>query len=204
MVAIDPVADPTRLAVARHLAAHPGASAPEVAAAVKVHLNTARAHLAALERDGRVERSTRGGRVGRPVVRYRLAPDREPRGDELIGISSLLADAAREGADPGRLRESAVGWGRRWSRGAGVADIGDRLVAALRRLGFTAQLGDDGALRLSGCPCPVVSPEGPAFICGLVDAVVEGVLEGSGVAAGARAHDPDARRCSTELSIASN
>lgn len=204
MVAIDSLADPIRLAVARHLAGNPGATAPEIADAVGVHLNTVRAHLAALERDGRVERSTRGGRVGRPAVRYRLGPDwQEPRGDELLGLSSLLAGAAREGADPRRLRESAAGWGRRWSRGAEADDPKDRLVGALRRLGFTARV-DERSLRLSGCPCPVVSPEGPAFVCGLVDAVVDGILEGTGVAAGPRDHDPAARRCSTQLSNSPN
>jgi predicted ArsR family transcriptional regulator len=160
---LDPIADPTRLAVTRYLAAHPGASAPETARACGIHLNTARSHLAALQEAGLVRRTSEGGRVGRPVVRFRLVEDR--------------------------------------IRGTSLAPVEQRLVGVLRRLGFQAEtLGD--RLELAECPCPAVAPHDPPAVCALIDAVVDGVLEGSGLSAGARHHDPGARRCSTALSIA--
>lgn len=197
------LADPVRLAIARYLAAHPGSSAPEVAKGTGVHLNTARSHLAALEGVGRVRRDSRRGRVGRPIVRFRLVDDWQPRGDELLALSSLFASALIEvGVDPRRLREVAVQWGRRWGRGNDPVPVEERLVAALRRLGFGAAVRD-GRIELAECPCPTVAPERPPLVCGLVDAVIDGVLEGSGLAAGGHRHDPVARRCSAQLSTAS-
>lgn len=201
---LDTIADPTRLAITRYLATHPGASAPEVARGARIHLNTARSHLAALERAGLLQRSAEGGRVGRPVVRFRLTEDWQPEGDELLGLSSLLASALTDAkADPARLRQAALTWGRRWTSGTSFERIEERLVAALRRLGFRAETRD-GRLALAECPCPVVSPENPPTICALIDAVVDGVLEGSGFAAVSRRHDPTARRCSTVLSMSLN
>lgn len=199
---LESIADPTRLAVTRYLAAHPGCSAPQLASGAGVHLNTARAHLAALEEAGLAKRETERGRVGRPIVRFRLIEDWQPRGDELLALSSLLAAAlADANADPGTLRAAAVRWGLQWTRGSSSERIEERLVAALRRLGFRAE-AQDGRLELADCPCPTVSPGKPPLVCALVDAVIDGVLEGSGLSAGARRHDPAARRCSATLSIA--
>jgi predicted ArsR family transcriptional regulator len=160
---LESIADPTRLAVTRYLAAHPDASAPEIARGTRVHLNTARSHLAGLEEAGLVKRKTEGGRIGRPVVRFHLVED--------------------------------------WIRDTSLAPIEERLVGVLRRLGFRAETRGD-RLELAECPCPAIAPENPPAVCALVDAVIDGVLEGSGLSAGARHHDPGARRCSAALSIA--
>lgn len=199
------LADPVRLAVARHLAAHPSASAREVAAGAGVHLNTARAHLAALQEAGVAERvSERGGKRGRPVVRYRLVGEWAPAGDKLLPISRLLAAAVlRVNADPGEIRDLAFQWGRGWAKGSSSQPVQDRLTAALARLGFEARVAERH-LVLSGCPCPLVAPEGPELICGLADAVTDGVLEGSELVARSRRHRPNARRCSATLSARSD
>ena len=197
---VDAIADPVRLAVARYLAANPSSSAQDVAAAVRVHLNTARAHLGALAEAGVVTRSAepRGGR-GRPVVRYRLREGWSPGGDELLPLSELLASALlRVGVDPDELRSLGVEWGRRWARDPALPSIEERLAAALARLGFRANM-TRGRIALSACPCPLVSPAEPALLCGLADGVIDGVLEDSRLRARARRHDPKARRCSTAL-----
>src|SRR5437762_3128381 len=136
MSRLETIADPKRLAVARHLAAHPRASAPEVAASVGVHLNTARAHLAALREIGLVERTSEStGRRGRPVVRYSLSADWAPAGDELLPLSSLMASAiTRARRDPAALREAASEWGRRWAGESGSRPAEETLTAALSRL----------------------------------------------------------------------
>jgi predicted ArsR family transcriptional regulator len=200
MPPVEAIADPVRLAVARYLHRRPEASATDVATGIGVHLNTARSHLTALVDAGVVERtSDSGGRRGRPTVRYRVRADWAPQGDELLSLTSLLATAiVRLDADPDQLHGVASDWGRRWSAAAGEQSIESRLSGALARLGFAARV-IDGRLRLSACPCPLVAPDQPAFVCALADAVVDGVLEGSQLGAGDRTHNPTRRRCSTDL-----
>jgi len=195
------IANRARLAVARRLAEVPGASAPELAAATGLHLNTVRTHLRALESDGAVERlAESGGRPGRPVVRYRLRRGPVPTGDEFLPLSALLATAlAGLGPGPERVREAGLDWGRRWSRGEGGEDAVERLRLALERLGFAVEL-DGERLRLSACPCPLVSPDDPGMLCGLADAVIEGVLEDSSRRSERNHHDSKARRCTATIS----
>lgn len=202
MPSLDPIADPVRLAIARYLARHPASSAREVAAGAGVHLNTARAHLAALEGAGVAARLSERGQVGRPVVRYSLVDDWQPGGEALLGLSSLLASALLGlDADRDGLYELGRAWGRRWAGAAGSQPVAERLVSALRRLGFQAR-SREGRLELASCPCPLVAPESPALVCRLADAAVDGVLEGSGLAAESRDHEPRVRRCSVTLAAA--
>jgi predicted ArsR family transcriptional regulator len=200
-VPVDSLANRSRLAVARRLAQVAAASAPELAAATGLHLNTVRSHLAALEADGAVERlAESGGRPGRPVVRYRLRRGPVPAGDEFLPLSALLATAlAGLGPGPERVREAGLDWGRRWSREEGGGDPMERLRLALERLGFAVER-DGERLRLSACPCPLVSPADPGMLCGLADAVVDGVLEGSSRRSERNHHDPRARRCTATIS----
>jgi predicted ArsR family transcriptional regulator len=203
MTHLEAVADPVRLAVARHLGEALGASASEVADGVGIHLNTARAHLAALVDAGVAERvSESAGRRGRPVVRYRLSEGWVPRGDELLSLASLLASAVlRVEADPAELRSVGREWGRRWVAAGDARPVEAQLSEALRRLGFEARVVDE-RLVLSACPCPLVAPDRPALVCSLADGVVDGVLDGSSRAAGRRSHDPRSRRCSSVLEAA--
>jgi predicted ArsR family transcriptional regulator len=200
MTRLEALVDPVRLSVARHLAARPGASAREVADAIGVHLNTARAQLAALIEAGAVERSSESsGRRGRPVVRYHLRGEWMPTGDELLPLAQLLGSAVLHlRRDSGKLRALAREWGRRWSAERVEVPPESRLATAFERLGFRATVSGE-RLGLSGCPCPQVVPDGPATLCAMADGVADGVLEASGVRVGHWRHAPKARRCSGAL-----
>jgi predicted ArsR family transcriptional regulator len=198
MTRLDAIADPVRLAIVRFLGSR-AASAKEIADGIGVHLNTARAHLRALVEAGVVRKAKepRRGR-GRPVVRYRIKAGWRPAGDDLLGLAQLMGTAVGRGAAQGRARA------RRWGRAAANAGTGTArtdLERMLSGLGFAAAVGDD-ELRLSGCPCPLVSPDRPASICGLVDAAIDGALERGELTAGARHHDPAGRRCCIALAPA--
>jgi predicted ArsR family transcriptional regulator len=194
---LDAVADPIRLRIARHLAEHGPAPLTELAEAAKVHSNTARAHLAALADAGVVSIESEHRPRGRPRIRYSLAPDWTPGGEGFRGLAELLCAAVlQSGAGERELRALGVEWGRYLLGRPGERDAKRELPRALEALGFQARVRGS-ELHLSGCPCPLVSPQHPELVCGLADAVVEGVLSGSGsrlMLAGVR-HDPEQRSC---------
>jgi predicted ArsR family transcriptional regulator len=70
----------------------------------------------------------------------------------------------------------------------------------LGRLGFSAEVRD-GAVELSACPCPLVSPLRPELVCRMATAALDGVLAGTGDVrrVAEAAHDPARRRCSARL-----
>jgi predicted ArsR family transcriptional regulator len=192
------VADPTRLRITRHLAEEGEATLSELAEAAGVHANTARAHLAELERSGLVVRhAPAGGGRGRPRLRYRLAEGWSVSTGELRGLAELLAAALQRVApDREALRAIGADWGRYLAGRPGQRDAADSVPSALERLGFHATM-TNGELRLSGCPCPIVAPQRPELVCQLADAVVEGVLAASGddLRLAAAHHDTGRRRC---------
>jgi predicted ArsR family transcriptional regulator len=202
-VLIDSLASRSRLALVRALADAPGSSATELAAAARLHLNTVRTHLKDLGEAGVLEQEAeRGGRPGRPSIRYRLRDDVAPRGDELLGIAALLGETLTSVAPKAaELRQAAIEWGRRRSRQASGAAPERELQEALERLGF-AVTRDGKRLRLSSCPCPLVAHDDPAMICGLADAVADGVLEGTELRVAGREHDPARRWCAITLAAA--
>jgi predicted ArsR family transcriptional regulator len=204
MTRVEAIAHPVRLAIARWLVERPGASASEVATGVGVHLNTARTHLASLHRAGVIERlSDSRGRRGRPLIRYRIVRDWAPRGDEFLALAGVLADSVIDaGGGFTRVREAAFRWGQRHST-QGSGSIGERLEGAMACLGFSASVAE-GRLALSACPCPLVCSPKPQLICGLADAVVDGVLDGTETAAIHHEHDPVTRSCSATLGPASD
>jgi predicted ArsR family transcriptional regulator len=200
--ALDTIADPTRLEIVRRLSEGGPASLPELALAAGVHLNTARAHVSALEAAGLVlaEQHSAGAR-GRPRLRYRLSDDYTLPTSDFRGLAELLAAAlVRSGQEPAELRRLGRDWGRYLAGRPGSHDIDHDLPAALERLGFQARV-EGGELLLTACPCRLVLPDRPELLCGLAMAVAEGVLAGSGI--GTRltgvAHDPVARHCKATI-----
>lgn len=178
------------------------ATLPELAEAAGVHLNTARAHAIALEEAGilRAEPGEPAGR-GRPPFRYRLAGDFTLPTTDFRGLAELLAAAvARSGQSPAELRRLGQDWGRYLAGRPGAQTLERVLPAALERLGFAARIEHD-ELILSSCPCPLVSPDNPALLCGLAIAVAEGVLAGAGsdMRVADSMHDPVNRRCTVAL-----
>ena len=183
-------------------AAEGPATLSELAGAAGVHLNTARAHVSALEADGtlRAEFAPPVGR-GRPPVRYRLADDFTLPTSDFRGLAELLATAvARGDQTPEELHRVGEDWGRYLAGRPGTQELERALTAALERLGFDARL-EGGYLELSACPCALVSPGRPELICDMAIAVTEGVLAGAGsdLRVTARTHNPEMRRCSAVL-----
>jgi predicted ArsR family transcriptional regulator len=139
------------------------ATLPELADAAGIHLNTARAHVVALEEAG-VLCAAPGEPVGRgrPPHRYRLADDFTLPTTDFRGLAELLAAAvARSGQSPVELRRLGQDWGRYLAGRPGAQALESVLPAALERLGFAARIEGD-ELILSSCPCPLVSPDDPA------------------------------------------
>ena len=84
----------------------------------------------------------------------------------------------------------------------GALDAKRELPQALERLGFHAEVAD-GEVRLSGCPCPLVSPHRPELVCDLAASVVDGVLAGAGSQRRVtrREHDPARRACTLATAL---
>jgi predicted ArsR family transcriptional regulator len=200
--AFELIADPVRLSAVRALADRGSAGLAELAAAAGVHPNTARPHLATLERAGVIvrDRRSRPGR-GRPAIVYRLAEGWSitPRDS---GLAELLAALVqRLDPDPGELDELGRQWGRFQAGRPGARRGVDEVVGIVERLGFDVELRGSELL-LRGCPCPLVSPDAPAAICRLADAVVDGAMGASDerrrvVSA---VHRPGRRSCTLQVS----
>jgi predicted ArsR family transcriptional regulator len=182
------VADPTRLRIMRHLTAHGSASIVELARSTGAHANTVRAHAAALERAGVLDREAAPpkGR-GRPALRFRIRDDTSPPGAETHGLASVLAAALGPRA-LARLRSLGAAWGR--ERAGGERE----LVDGLAWLGFRARLEGD-RVELTACPCPLVAPAHPEAICHVAHGAANGLLADSGRCVRAAEHDPRRRRC---------
>ncbi|MGH2703843.1 MAG: helix-turn-helix transcriptional regulator [Actinomycetota bacterium] len=118
------LSDPTRLSIAFALRSAP-ATVSEVAAAVGVHVNTARAHLERLHRGGlvTVERSPPRGR-GRPGVFYRLSPEApvsDVVGREYRFLAEVLLGIVRGNAGKSAAAQANRS-GRAWGRHLAAAD----------------------------------------------------------------------------------
>jgi predicted ArsR family transcriptional regulator len=201
---IDAIADPVRARLARRLASRGPASLEELADAAGIHPNTARAHLNAMEGEGFVETSTEPshGR-GRPRTLFSLRQGWTLPDQGFLAMAELLAAAlGATKPDPRALRRLGVRWGREIAAADPPDDARGELINVLTRLGFDAQI-DGRRLILGGCPCPVISPDRPALVCKLVDAVVDGILDGSGsdLHAVRHEHDPVNRSCSALLQL---
>ena len=137
------LADETRYAVYRELAASPGAlSAPDLAERLGVHANTVRLHLERLKDAGLVDaEAVHRGTVGRPQHLYFLAPGAPSLGFDppahalLAGLLAALAE--RVGADPDEAAETGHAWGAEAGRRARgpTAAAGTRPTPGRRRTG---------------------------------------------------------------------
>jgi predicted ArsR family transcriptional regulator len=198
---LDAISDPVRLAIVRALAARQPASLEEVASAADVHENTVRAHIAHLERSGAVTREhLQTRRPGRPQVLYRLREGWRVPSSDMGGLAELLAALAlRLDPSPDDLDGLGRQWGRYLAGRPGPQELGS-LPLELERLGFDARL-KGRELQLSGCPCPLVAPHDPAFVCALMRAVVDGLVDArtGRLRVTSGAHDPARRRCTVKL-----
>jgi predicted ArsR family transcriptional regulator len=202
MGVLDAVADPVRLRVVRHLADGRSATLAELADVAGVHPNTMRAHVAALESAELLESAQKAATgPGRPAAEYRLADGWGLSSTDFLELAGLLAAAlVRNAPDPEALRATGADWGRYLVGRPGRRDLDAAVPGALERLGFHAVLDGD-LLRISGCPCAVVSPDHPEVVCALATGLVEGILGASGSDLQVTEHDnhPERRRCTLRL-----
>jgi predicted ArsR family transcriptional regulator len=205
MGVLDAVADPVRLRIVRHLADGGSATLAELADVAGVHLNTIRAHVAALERADvlRSEQKAATG-PGRPATEYRLVDGWGLSSTDFLELAGLLAAAlVRSAPDAETLRATGADWGRYLVGRPGRRDVTTELPRALERLGFHAAVSGE-TVRLSGCPCAVVSPDHPEIVCALATGLVEGILAACGSRLRVAEHDnhPERRRCTLQLTLA--
>jgi predicted ArsR family transcriptional regulator len=205
MGVLDAVADPVRLRIVRHLADGGSATLTELADVAGVHLNTIRTHVAALERAGVLESAQKAATgPGRPAVEYRLMEGWGLSSTDFLELAGLLASAlVRTAPDSDSLRATGADWGRYLVGRPGRRDVATELPRALERLGFHAAVSGE-VVRISGCPCAVVSPDHPEVVCALATGLVEGILAASGSGLRVSEHDkhPERRRCTLRLSRA--
>jgi predicted ArsR family transcriptional regulator len=202
MGVLDAVADPVRLRIVRHLAGGGSATLVELADVAGVHLNTIRGHVAALEAaDVLVSAPRPASGPGRPAAEYRLVADWGLSSTDFVELAGLLASAlVRTAPADADLRATGADWGRYMAGRPGRRDIADELPRVLERLGFHAAVEGD-VVRISGCPCAVVSPDHPEIVCALATGLIEGVLavSGDGLRVSEHDNDPAGRRCTVRL-----
>src|SRR4051812_40458877 len=140
MGVLDAVADPVRLGIVRHLAGHGSGTLTELAEAAGVHVNTIRAHVAALEEAAVLESEQQAASgPGRPATEYRLVDGWGLSSTDFLELAGLLAAAlVRNAPDPEALRATGADWGRYLVGRPGRRDADPALTRALERLGFHA------------------------------------------------------------------
>jgi predicted ArsR family transcriptional regulator len=190
--------DDTRFAIYQELAQSPAPrSAAELAERLALHPNTVRPHLDRMKEAGLVEvEPVHRGTVGRPQLRYSLAPGApglglEPPAHTILAglLAALCEQLGGDGLDAANL-------GRRWGTEASARRQSGRgclaaLVAELDRLGFDpieSELnGGEGARRVRvdflHCPFRELAEAYPELVCSLHRGIVEGVV-GKGARAG--------------------
>lgn len=198
MLPLAAIADPTRLAIVRHLGQAGPSTVDEIVAGAGVHRNTVRPHLAALQEAGVIEAAeAERPERGRPPNRFRLRGHWTLPSTDFRGLAEVLAQLVRAlEPDAAQIRKIGRAWGRHLREASGGKHAAKDLPPVLERLGFMAEV-EGREVRVSGCPCPLVVPENPAIVCRLMTAVVEGYLD-SGPVRSAQ-HDPERRSCTLRL-----
>ena len=184
--------DDTRFAIYQELGRSPAPlSASDLAERLALHPNTVRPHLDRMREAGLVEvEPIHRGTVGRPQLRYSLAPGApglglDPPAHTLLAglLAALAEELGGDGVDSANL-------GRRWGteatsrRQSGRACLA-ALVAELDRLGFDpveSELGRGDAesrrVRVDFLHCPFreLAEAYPELVCNLHRGIVEGMM----------------------------
>ncbi|HVU60711.1 MAG TPA: helix-turn-helix domain-containing protein [Mycobacteriales bacterium] len=175
-------------------------SAAEVAAAIGLHLNTARFHLDGLVDDGLVERvSEPREQPGRPRILYSSrGPVPGPRSyallaEMLTGLVASLEDAGPAAVDAGRA------WGRHLverpapSESIDDAEAIDRLNQVLEAVGFQPELRTTGSgteICLHHCPFREVAERHTDVVCAIHLGLMQGALAELGASVSATELEP--------------
>jgi predicted ArsR family transcriptional regulator len=184
--------DDTRFAIYKELGRSPAPlAASDLAERLNLHPNTVRPHLDRMREAGLVEvEPIHRGTVGRPQLRYSLAPGAPGLGLDppahtlLAGLLAALAEQlGGDGLDAANL-------GRRWGTDASGRRQSGRgclaaLVNELDRLGFDpveSELGGGGGdarrarVDFLHCPFRELAEAYPELVCSLHRGIVEGVV----------------------------
>jgi predicted ArsR family transcriptional regulator len=204
--------DPVRRSLYYYVVAQSHAvSRNEAAQAVGIQRSLAAFHLDRLADTGLVDVTFRrpegrtGPGAGRPAKLYQRAaaehqvslPPRDYR-----GAAEMLAEVVDiTGAEPqlhrtARSRGAAAGRAAR--RQAPAQPDRDLVASALRDQGYQPYR-DDAQVRLRNCPFDVLASRYPPLICGMNLALLEGLLDGAGVAALQASLDPRPGDCCVVL-----
>lgn len=160
-----------------------------LAAAVGLHVTTARFHLDVLQQAGLIRRTAgKAGKPGRPRQLYTVTAAAEP-GEAYRQLAAALTDVLA--ADPDAGPQSAERAGRRWAQMEIPAEDalsweeGTRRVAELfERMGFAPRLVDDSAerhLELDACPFRDLARAYPQIVCRAHLGLLRGSLDRLGV-----------------------
>jgi predicted ArsR family transcriptional regulator len=170
----------------------------EVAAGVGVSRNLAAFHLERLLEAGLLtaDYARPAGRAGpgagRPAKRYvpsdaEIALEIPPRQYALAG--RMLARAIEEGSGSASARDAAMRIAAEEGRRLGQDFLertqrADVLAAIdlLAELGFEALMDDSGGVTLANCPFHALADTSPELVCGMNEALVQGLVGGLGVA----------------------
>ena len=219
MASIGALAEPTRLALYRYVAA---ATAPvsreQAAAAVDLPLHSVKFHLDRLVEEGLLEVEFRrltgrtGPGAGRPSKLYRRASRQvsvslPERRYDLAGevLAAAVERSSREGtpiADAVQRVAHATGAAivgeQTPRRRAGRAALIGRLVDVLADHGYEPRMVDDDVC-LTNCPFDRLAAEHTELVCGMNLALVDGVLDGLHVETMAARLEPQPGFCCVKV-----
>jgi predicted ArsR family transcriptional regulator len=178
----------------------PALSAAEVAAAIGLHLNTARFHLDGLVEDGLVERvSEPREQPGRPRILYSSrGPVPGPRSYALLAEMLTGLVASLEGAEPAAV-DAGRAWGRHLverpapSESVDDAEAIDRLNHVLAAIGFQpeARATKTGTeICLHHCPFREVAEKHTDVVCAIHLGLMQGALAELDASVSAAALEP--------------
>ncbi len=135
-------------------------------------------------------KSDREFTVSVPHREYELAARLLAHAVDADGSGSARAElghAARQlGADLGRSSRATT---------AGAGDEVSGAEAALAHYGFEPCRAEDGTVTLANCPFHTLAAQYPDIVCGMNLALIEGLVEGLGLAGLRPALDPGPGRC---------
>ena len=196
------LADPTRRRILRILEdmAEP-VTVDQLANLLRLHSNTVRGHLEALERASLVERSLEKRTTpGRPRLLYSAVDDPGPEGGGYRMLAEMLTTSLKVAADDPTAAAQAAGreWGRRMVPSDGPdplthEQVVERVTQMLSNLGFEPERSEsDGkvVIDLQGCPFRDLARAQPDVVCALHFGLLEGAVEAMGGAATVESLDP--------------
>ncbi|MCV7063107.1 helix-turn-helix transcriptional regulator [Mycolicibacterium vaccae] len=152
-----------------------------VADTLRIHVTTARFHLAALEAQGYVRRggSLRAG-AGRPKLTYELAP-RLDYADIVSLFATHLGGTPEEREARARRIGADLAHRVRLARPREETSIGDLVVTTLSELGFQVRsvLSSFGEVTIQLCTCPLaeVARTAPEVVRGIQQGLIQEVVD---------------------------